>query len=133
VADSAGLVIQEAQNNLIQQLNIQECAGADIIFDGGCGGNTIKVLDANASGSAGAYQVMYLQTYAHAEGIYEVPSENIVEQAIIERGSAGCLGPVLHVAGTQNEIHRFKFYGSIGLEGEESNAFYDGIETWWVV
>jgi hypothetical protein len=148
VADSAGLVIQEAQNNLIQQLNIQECAGADIIFDGGCGGNTIKVLEANASGSAGAYQVMYLQTYAHAEGIYEVPSENIVEQAIIERGSAGCLGPVLHVAGTQNEIrghiqsplttaysavamvydgthgsHRFKFYGSIGLAGEESNAF----------
>jgi hypothetical protein len=128
VTDGVGLVCQYGQNNHFRQVNIQECAGPGIAWDGGWGGGQIDVLEVNECGSAGTWQAMSIQTYSGTP--YVVPTKFVVNTAIIERPSKKALGSFLHVAGAQITFHD-PIFESKEVEGPFTAVamVYDGTHT----
>lgn len=124
VADSAAVIVQEAQNNTFDSWEITNNAGAGIIFDGGCGALVYRNLEINNSGANG-YQVHFIQTYNTGPGsaspVYSVPTRIFLNDGNIERQPASAIGTIAHVAGTDNTLTK------VGISSESATGAYSMI------
>lgn len=94
------VVIQEAQNNLFNRLDVELNGGSGVVFDRGCGANVLMLPEITYNGE---YNVKYVQSDA-SPAVYARPSDNLIIGGNIERTVPGCLGTIYHGAGTRNRI-----------------------------
>lgn len=124
----AGVVIEEAQNNHFRVLNIQDCAGPGIVFDGGTGGHLIDILEVNNCGSSGTFQVIFTQTYS-TPALYPVPSHIRIIQPIVERPASGALGSILHSAGRAIDLDHLISAWDTGESLTHIKMEYNGVHV----
>lgn len=98
-ARGTGVVIEEAQNNVIISLSIEDCHGGGLQLDYGCGGNLFVRTEINASGADGGYALLSTQSGFPDPAVYPVPTHNTFLHSIFERIPNGAAGLVKQTAG----------------------------------